>query len=135
MHVHVIMYTTQGICVGVELLYIRPGNTTPKSPSPRNKFSNHQSPRNKIANHQSPGNKHPNHQSPRNNILITNHQEIKYSLDIYLCPICHTVYIYVPYCIGRCPILYGKMSINENIDVTYCVGRCSMLDTYMSNTV
>ena len=39
------------------LSYLRPGNTTPKSPSPRNKFSNHQSPRNKIANHQSPGNK------------------------------------------------------------------------------
>ena len=52
-------------CKMVSLNYmglIWPGNTTPKSPSPRNKFSNHQSSRNKIANHQSPaGNKHPNH--------------------------------------------------------------------------
>ena len=37
-------------------IWRRPGNITPKSPSPTNKFSNHQSPRSKIANHQSPGN-------------------------------------------------------------------------------
>ena len=84
--------------ISTRWIVLRPGNTTPKYPSPRNTFSNHQSPRNKIANHQSPGNKQPNHQSPRNNILITNHQEIKYSLDI--CPICHIAYIYVPYCIA-----------------------------------